>query len=90
MILIIFLKKLNMINNSQKNINNYYIKKQVMMNNDEKAKIYDNLIYHYQKLQEEIRQIKAKNFEVSERDQQTINELENKMRYVYNQAQRLF
>lgn len=79
-----------MINNSQKNINNYYIKKQVMMNNDEKAKIYDNLIYHYQKLQEEIRQIKAKNFEVSERDQQTINELENKMRYVYNQAQRLF
>jgi len=79
-----------MINDSQKNINNYYIKKQVMMNNDEKAKIYDNLIYHYQKLQEEIRQIKAKNFEVSERDQQTINELENKMRYVYNQAQRLF
>lgn len=79
-----------MINNSQKNINNYYIKKQVMMNNDEKAKIYDNLIYHYQKLQEEIRQIKAKNFDVSERDQQTINELENKMRYVYNQAQRLF
>lgn len=79
-----------MINNSQKNINNYYIKKQVMMNNDEKAKIYDNLIYHYQKLQEEIRQIKAKNFEVTEKDQQIINELENKMRYVYNQAQRLF
>ena len=79
MILIVFLKKLNMINNSQKNINNYYIKKQVMMNNDEKAKIYDNLIYHYQKLQEEIRHIKAKNFEVSEKDQLTINELENKM-----------
>ena len=59
MILIVFLKKLNMINNSQKNINNYYIKKQVMMNNDEKAKIYDNLIYHYQKLQEEIRNVHA-------------------------------
>lgn len=60
------------------------------MTNEEKARIYDNLIFNYQKLQEEIRQIKSKNFEVSERDQVTINELENKMRYVYNQAQRLF
>lgn len=79
-----------MINNSQYNNNNYYIKKQIIMTNDEKAKIYDNLIFNYQKLQEEIRQIKSKNFEVSEKDQQRIFELENKMRYVYNQAQRLF
>jgi glutamate mutase epsilon subunit len=44
-----------------------------MLTNDQKAKIYDKLIYQYQKLQEEIRQIKAKNFEVSEKDQKRIN-----------------
>lgn len=61
-----------------------------MLTNDQKAKIYDKLIYQYQKLQEEIRQIKAKNFEVSEKDQKRINMLENEMRFVYTQSQSLF
>jgi glutamate mutase epsilon subunit len=60
------------------------------LSNDQKAAIYDSLIFRYQRLQEEVRQIKAKNFEVSEQDQRKINEIEQSMRTVYNQAQRLF
>ena len=60
------------------------------LSNDQKAKVYDQLIYQYQKLQEEVRQIKAKNFEVSEKDQNRIRLLEGEMRYVYSKSQRLF
>jgi glutamate mutase epsilon subunit len=60
------------------------------LSNDQKAAIYDSLIFRYQRLQEEVRQIKAKNFEVSEQDQKKINEIEQSMRTVYNQAQKLF
>lgn len=60
------------------------------LNNDQKAKIYDDLIFKYGRLQEQIRQIKAKNFEVSDQDQRKIQELETSMRTIYNQAQRLF
>ncbi len=60
------------------------------LSNDQKAKLYDQLIYQYQKLQEEVRQIRAKNFEVSEKDQSRIRLLEGEMRYVYSKSQRLF
>lgn len=60
------------------------------LTNDQKAKIYDQMIFRYQRLSEEIRQIKAKNFEVSDKDQQTINQLENQMKIIYNDSQRLF
>ncbi len=35
----------------------------------EKAKLYDDMMIRYQRLQEQVRQIKAKNFEVSDEDQ---------------------
>lgn len=60
------------------------------LTNDQKAKVYDQMIFRYQRLSEEIRQIKAKNFEVSERDQQKINELERQMKIIYNDSQKLF
>lgn len=60
------------------------------LTNDQKAKIYDQMIFRYQRLSEEIRQIKAKNFEVSDKDQQTINELEKQMKIIYSDSQRLF
>lgn len=60
------------------------------LTNEQKAKIYDQMIFRYQRLSEEIRQIKAKNFEVSDKDQQTINQLENQMKIIYNDSQRLF
>lgn len=60
------------------------------LSNDQKAKIYDQLLYRHQKVQEEIRQIKAKNFELSNEDQKKVLQLENVLRDLYNKSQKLF
>jgi hypothetical protein len=57
---------------------------------DEKAKLYDDMLLRYQRLQEEVRLIKAKNFEVSFEDQQKINKIQETMRRLYNDTQKLF
>lgn len=62
----------------------------MQLSNDQKAKIYDQLLYRYQKVQEEIRQIKAKNFELSNEDQRKVLQLENVLRDLYNKSQKLF
>ena len=56
----------------------------------EKAKLYDDMLFKYQRLQEQVRQIKAKNFEVSDEDQRQINLIESSMRRLYNDSQKLF
>ena len=56
----------------------------------EKARLYDDMMMRYQRLQEQVRQIKAKNFEVSDEDQRQINIIEASMRKLYNDSQRLF
>ena len=56
----------------------------------EKAKLYDDMLLRYQRLQEQVRLIKAENVEVTDNDQKKINELERQMKQVYNQTQRLF
>lgn len=60
------------------------------LTNDEKATLYNDMLFRYQKMSEEIRQIKAKNFEVSFEDQKQINLIESRMKQVYNDTQRLF
>lgn len=62
----------------------------MQLTNDQKAKIYDQLLYKYQKVQEEIRQIKAKNFEITNEDQKKVLYLENILRDLYNKSQKLF
>lgn len=62
----------------------------MQLTNDQKAKIYDQLLYRYQKIQEEIRQIKAKNFELTNEDQKKVLYLENILRDLYNKSQKLF
>jgi hypothetical protein len=57
---------------------------------DEKARLYDDLLLRYQRLQEEVRLIKAKSFEVSFEDQKKINQIEETMRRLYNDTQKLF
>ena len=54
---------------------------------DEKARLYDNMLL---RLQEQVRLIKAKNFEVSLEDQKQINMIEETMRILYNDTQKLF
>jgi hypothetical protein len=48
------------------------------------------MLKRYQILQEQVRQIKAKNFEVSNEDQKLINFIEGKMKILYNDTQKLF
>jgi hypothetical protein len=63
-----------------------------MMNltQDEKARLYNDMIMRYQKMQEEVRQIKAENFEVSDSDQEKINVIESKMKRLFNDSQKLY
>jgi hypothetical protein len=58
--------------------------------NDQKAQMYNKLLFQFQRLQEQVRLIKAENVEISQQDQQKINLLEKQMRQLYNQTQRLF
>lgn len=60
------------------------------LTNEEKGKLYNDMIFRYQRLSEQIRQIKAKSFEVSLEDQKQINVLEAKMKQLHNDSQRLF
>lgn len=60
------------------------------LTNDEKATLYNDMLFRYQKMAEEIRQIKAKNFEVSDQDQKQINLIESRMKKVYSDTQRLY
>lgn len=56
----------------------------------EKARLYDDMMIRYQRMQEQVRQIKAKNFEVSDEDQRQINMIESSMKKLYNDSQKLF
>ena len=60
------------------------------LTNQEKGRLYDDMMFRYQRLSEQIRQIRAKNFEVTLEDQREINMLEAKMKQLYNDSQRLF
>ena len=60
------------------------------LTNDQKAKEYNRLLFQFQRLQEQVRLIKAENLEVSPQDQKKIVALEAEMKKVYNMTQRLF
>ena len=60
------------------------------LTNEEKAKLYNDMLFRYERMSEQIRQIKAKNFEVSDEDQRQINMIESSMKRLYNDSQRLF
>lgn len=60
------------------------------LSNEEKAKLYNMFLFQYQKIQEEIRRIKANNFEVSADDQRRINILESQAKKIYNDTERLY
>ena len=57
---------------------------------EEKARLYNDMLFRYQKLQEEVRQIKATNFEVSDKDQERINQIESTMKRLMNDTQKLY
>lgn len=59
------------------------------LTNEEKGKLYNDMLFRYQRMSEEVRQIKAKSFEVSFEDQNKINVIESKMKKIYSDSQRL-
>lgn len=59
------------------------------LSSDQKAALYNEGIRRYNLLDEQIREIKSKSFEVSDIDMKKINELEQKKRYIFNQTQKL-
>lgn len=58
--------------------------------NEEKAQIYNQMLFQYQRLQEQVRLIKANTLELNDTDQRKVNELEGKMRKLYMETQRLY
>jgi phosphoglycerate-specific signal transduction histidine kinase len=60
------------------------------LSNDQKAQIYNDLLFKYQRLQEEVRRIKAGNFDLSENEQKKVNHLESQMKQLYQQTERLY
>jgi hypothetical protein len=48
------------------------------------------MLLRYQRLQEQVREIKSKNFEVTDEDQKQINIIESTMKRLFNDTQKLF
>lgn len=60
------------------------------LSNEQKAKMYNQLLFKYQRLQEQVRQIKAEDINLSEQNQKKIDLIEKEMKILYNQTQRLY
>lgn len=60
------------------------------LTNDQKAELYNKYLFQYQRIQEQIREIKGKNFEVSENDQKEIDRLEIIAKKIFNETSRLY
>ena len=60
------------------------------LTNDQKAQLYNTYLFQYERIQEQIRRIKAENFEVSENDQKKIDLLEREAKRIYNETARLY
>jgi hypothetical protein len=59
------------------------------LTSDQKAALYNEGIRRYNLIDEQIREIKAKSFEVSYEDMKRINKLEEKKKFIFNQTQKL-
>lgn len=57
---------------------------------EQKAAEYNRLLHQYQRVQEEVRLIKAQNVNISDSDQIKINRLEDLMKQIYSQTERLY
>ena len=59
------------------------------LSSEQKAALYNEGLRRYNLIDEQIREIKNKSFEVSDVDMKKINELEEKKRFIFNQTQKL-
>jgi hypothetical protein len=59
------------------------------LTSDQKAALYNEGIRRYNLIDEQIREIRAKSFEVSYEDMKIITKLEEKKKFIFNQTQKL-
>jgi hypothetical protein len=57
---------------------------------EQKASAYNNLLHQYQRLQEEVRLIRAQSVNISEMDERKIIEIERRMKIIYNETEKLY
>jgi hydroxymethylglutaryl-CoA reductase len=57
---------------------------------EQKASAYNNLLHQYQRLQEEVRLIRAQSVNISESDERKIVEIERRMKMIYNETEKLY
>lgn len=58
--------------------------------NDEKAQLYNQMLHQYNRLQEQVRLIKAESFELNPQQIKQINILERQMQKIYMDTQKLY
>ena len=59
------------------------------MNNEQKAELYERFISEYNRLDNQISQVKMNKFDLNSVDRDIINGLENKKRYIMGRIQEL-
>lgn len=60
------------------------------LSNEQKAQVYNRLLFQYQRLSEQVRLIKAESIDISAENMKKIQFLENEMKKLYNETQKLF
>jgi trans-2-enoyl-CoA reductase len=60
------------------------------LTNDQKAQLYNQMLFQYQRLQEEARRIKAESFEITPENQRKVNQIEAQMKKIFNDTKRLY
>lgn len=56
------------------------------MNNEQKAKIYNQLMFEYTRIQNQISNIKGESFEMNDKQKNEVRLLENKLKQIMNKA----
>lgn len=60
------------------------------LSNQEKAKLYDQMLFQYQRLQEKVRLIRAENLELNANQIKEVQMLEQQMKKIFNDTQKLY
>lgn len=61
-----------------------------LLTNEQKAQLYNRYLFQYQKIQEQIRQIKAENFELTPENEKKVKILETEAKKIFNQTSKLY
>ena len=70
-------------------LNLHYIRN-IMDKNEAKAQAYNNLLFQHSRLEEQIRQIKAENFDLTKQDVEKIDRIRFQQQMLMAEVQKLF